>query len=407
MDNETPTPPISKRLAMATISGVTTVQVIATMAVLIPASVAPEIARTLDLPVSMIGFQISLVYVGATLMSLAAGLVQRKLGAVRANQIAAFLVMSSLLLIALPHVATLVVGSLGLGVAYGLTNPAASHLMMKIASPDNRNLIFSIKQTGQPMGGVVAGLLAPPIAVAFGWQWSLVAGAVVAAVVMLGIQPLRAYLDGDRDPTTKFRGAVFRDLGLVMRLRELRLLAFAALTLSAVQLALMTFAVTMLVEDVHLDLVTAGVGLAVIQVAGVVGRLGWGFVADRFGSAHKTLITTQILSIIAALATTTLAEGMPLAGVFAILFLFGASAVGWNGVFMAEVARLAPEGRIGSATGGVLVPVFIGVMIGPVLFTGIHQVLDQYTLSFAAVAVLTGLGIIPMMLIRRGGGKKS
>ncbi len=406
MDNETPTPLISKRLALATISGVTAVQVIATMAVLIPASVAPEIARTLDLPVSMIGFQISLVYVGATLMSLAAGLVQRRLGAVRANQVAAFMVMASLLVIALPHAATLAAGSLGLGIAYGLTNPAASHLMMKIASPDNRNLVFSIKQTGQPMGGVVAGLLAPPIAVAFGWQWSLVAGAGLAVVVMLVIQPLRAYLDGDRDPATKFRGAVFRDLGLVMRLRELRLLALAALTLSAVQLALMTFAVTMLVEDVHLDLVTAGIGLAVIQIAGVVGRIGWGAVADRFGNAHKTLITTQILSIFAALATATLAEGMPLAGVFAILFLFGASAVGWNGVFMAEVARLAPQGRIGSATGGVLVPVFIGVMIGPVLFTGIHQVLDQYTLSFAAIAVLTGLGIIPMMLIRMGGGKR-
>ncbi len=144
MDNETPTPLISKRLALATISGVTAVQVIATMAVLIPASVAPEIARTLDLPVSMIGFQISLVYVGATLMSLAAGLVQRRLGAVRANQVAAFMVMASLLVIALPHAATLAAGSLGLGIAYGLTNPAASHLMMKIASPDNRNLDFSI-----------------------------------------------------------------------------------------------------------------------------------------------------------------------------------------------------------------------------------------------------------------------
>ncbi|MEX0693650.1 MAG: MFS transporter, partial [Rhodospirillales bacterium] len=248
--NDDSAPVISKQLAMATICGVTTMQVIATMGVLIPAAVAPEIARTLDLPVSMIGFQISLVYVGATTMSLAAGLVQRRLGAVRANQIAGFLVAASLLVIALPHVATLVLGSLGLGVAYGLTNPSASHLMMKIASPENRNLIFSIKQTGQPMGGVVAGLLAPPIAVAFGWQWSLVCGACLAALVLLSIQPLRSRLDGDRDPETRFRGAVFRDVGLVFRLRELRLLAMAALTLSAVQMALVTFAVTMLVEDV-------------------------------------------------------------------------------------------------------------------------------------------------------------
>jgi MFS family permease len=401
MNTDDPAPEISKNLAFATLAGVTAVQVIATMAMLIPAAIAPEIARSLDLPVSMIGFQISLAYVGATLASLGAGLAQRRLGAVRANQAASFVIMVSLLIIAVPHVAALGVGTVGLGIAYGLTNPAAAHLMMKIAPGANRNLIFSIKQTGQPLGGVVAGLVAPPIAVAYGWQWSLLAGAALAFVVMLSIQPLRNRLDGDRDPTTKFRGAVFRDLGLVLRTRNLRLLAFLGLCLAAVQLALMGFAVAMLADEIELDLVTAGVGLAVIQIAGVIGRIGWGALADRTQNARFTLIGTQVLSIIAALITAMLAPGMPIEVIFAVLFLFGLSAVGWNGVFMAEVARLAPQGQTGSATGGVLVPVFIGVMIGPVLFTGIHEVLGLYTVSFAAISVLTVIGILPMVVIGR------
>ena len=225
--------------------------------------------------------------------------------------------------------------------------------------------------------------------------------------MLLSIQPLRWRLDGDRDPDTRFRGAVFRDVGLVFRLRELRLLALAALTLSAVQMALVTFAVTMLVEDVRLDLVTAGIGLAVVQVAGVFGRLGWGVFADRCGNPQKTLIIAQVLSIIAALVTTILVPGMPLMLVFTILFMFGVSAVGWNGVFMAEVARLAPRDRIGSATGGVLVPVFIGVIIGPMLFTGIHQLIGQYTLSFFVAALITAIGIVPMLLINRKTDNKS
>jgi len=401
MDTNTPEPQITRNLAFATITGVTAVQVIATMAMLIPAAVAPEIARTLDLPVSMIGFQISLAYVGATLMSLAAGLVQRRLGAVRANQIAALIICVSLSVIALAHVAALAAGTIGIGIAYGLTNPAAAHLMMKIASGANRNLIFSIKQTGQPLGGVVAGLVAPPIAVAFGWQWSLLAGAGLAMAVMLTIQPLRGYLDGDRDPGTKFRGAVFRDVGLLIRNRNLRMLAFSGLSLAAVQLALMGFAVAMLADEIGLDLVTAGIGLAVIQVAGVIGRIGWGAVADRVRNARGTLIVSQLLSIAAALATAALAPGIPLEVIFAVLFVFGLSAVGWNGVFMAEVARMAPEGQIGSATGGTLVPVFIGVMIGPMLFTGIHEVIGLYTLSFAVIAVVTAIGILPLLVIGR------
>ncbi len=400
MNASDPQSPPSKNLALATIGGVTAVQVVATMGILIPAAIAPELARTLDLPVSMIGFQVSLAYVGATLMSLCGGLVQRKLGAVRANQIAATAIGLSLLIIAIPHVVALFVGSLGLGIAYGMTNPAASHLMMKIASPTNRNLIFSVKQTGQPLGGVVAGLMAPPIAIAFGWQWSLMAGAFLALSTVLLIQPLRAKLDGDRDPTTKFRGAVFKDVSLVLRIRELRLLALAALTFSGVQLALMTFAVTMLVEDVKFDLVLAGVGLAVIQIAGVVGRLGWGVIADRNGDGRKTLLFAQSLSVVAAVATAFLSDSMPLVAVFGILFLFGMSAVGWNGVFMAEIGRLAPEGKIGSATGGVLVPTFIGVMMGPLVFSAIHEVTATYTMSFAVLALVTMTGMVPILMMR-------
>lgn len=401
MNKEPATPEITSKLAFFTITGVTAVQVIATMAMLIPAAIAPEIARALDLPVSMIGFQISLAYVGATLMSLAAGLVQRRLGAVRANQVAAFVIVVSLSLIAVPHAAALGTGTVGLGIAYGLTNPAAAHLMMKIATGANRNLIFSIKQTGQPLGGVIAGLLAPPIAVAFGWQWALLAGAGLAFFVMLAIQPLRGPMDGDRDPATKFRGAVFRDVGLLLSMKNLRYLALVGLCLAAVQLALMGFAVAMLTEEIGLTLVAAGVGLAVIQVAGVIGRIGWGAVADKIGSARRAMIATQLISIAAAVATAMLAPGMPTAVIFGVLFLFGVSAVGWNGVFMAEVARLAPEGRIGSATGGVLVPVFIGVMIGPMLLTGVHELLGSYTLSLLVISGLTAISILPTMVIGR------
>ena len=135
---------------------------------------------------------------------------------------------------------------------------------------------------------------------------------MIAFSVMLAIQPLRARLDTDRDPNTKFRGAVFKDLGVVWRNRGLRLLSMAALTLSGVQLALMTFAVTMLVEDVHLDLVTAGTGLAVLQVAGVVGRLAWGIVADKVGNGIMTLIVSQLLSAAAAWATAALVPDTPI-----------------------------------------------------------------------------------------------
>jgi predicted MFS family arabinose efflux permease len=388
---------VPPRLRVFAIAGVTSVQVMATMAVVIPASIAPEITREFGFPSSYVGYQVSLAYVGAILMSLAAGLVVRRFGAIRTNQIAALVLFVSMMTFAIPHLVPMVIGSLGFGIAYGITNPAASHVMMKIASPTNRNLIFSIKQTGQPLGGVLAGLMAPPIAVAFGWQWSLVAGALLALITMILIQPLRAPLDSDRDPTTRFRGAVFKDVRYMLGYPRLRLLAFAALSFSAVQIALMAYAVTMLVEDLAYTLVAAGAGLAALQVAGVIGRLGWGVAADRSGNGGMTLVVVAVISIIAALVTATLTASSPTWLVLGTIVVFGFTAVGWNGVFMAEIARLAPDGMIGSATGGVLVAVFFGVMIGPLIFNGILNVYESYTVSFAVMSVVSGIGILAIL----------
>ncbi len=391
--SETAAADIPKPLAVAVVAGVTSIQVIATMAMILPPSIAPKLAAALGIPVELIGLQVSVAYCGAMAMSVVAGVVQRRFGAVRTNQMAAALVVLSLLLLTVPTLPAFAAGSLGVGLAYGMINPAASHLMMKVASPANRNLIFSLKQTGQPLGGVVAGLMGPPLAVAFGWQWSLVAGAVIAAIAGLAIQPLRRRFDTDREPHSRFRGALLADIQIVWRNRGLRLLGFAAFCFAAVQLALVTYAVTMLVEEISLDLVTAGAILAGVQIAGVCGRLVWGAVADRLRNGLRTILIVQALSLVAAVLTALMGPDDPMWRINLILLLFGFTAIGWNGVFMAEIARLAPAGRIGSATGGVLVVTFLGVMFGPVIFTAAHDAVGAYTSSYGVTTLLIVAGM--------------
>ena len=63
---------------------------------------------------------------------------------------------------------------------------------------------------------------------------------------------------------------------------------------------------------------------------------------------------------------------------------FGATAVGWNGVFLAEVAREAPAGRAGEATGGTLFFTYFGILVGPPLFA----LMVENGVSYAAAYVL-------------------
>ena len=66
---------------------------------------------------------------------------------------------------------------------------------------------------------------------------------------------------------------------------------------------------------------------------------------------------------------------------------FGATAIGWNGVYLAEVARQAPRGRAGEATGGTLFFTFSGVLVGPPIFAFLVEGGVSYSVAFLLVAV--------------------
>ena len=74
-----------------------------------------------------------------------------------------------------------------------------------------------------------------------------------------------------------------------------------------------------------------------------------------------------------------------------VCFCLGGSAIGWNGVYLAHVARIAPEGKAGVATGGTLFFTFAGAIFLPLIFGVIHNSFEQYFESFYATAALCGV----------------
>jgi predicted MFS family arabinose efflux permease len=370
----------------------TTVQALATMCTLVPATIAPELARAFGVPASLIGVQVSLIYLGALVMSMIGGQLVRRLGAARTSQMALMLAGSGLALSATASMSGFAIGSVLVGFGYGLTNPAASHLLMQVAKPKNRNIIFSLKQTGVPLGAVMAGLTMPSLTLAFGWQGAFLIAAAVTLGFMIAIQPLRRGWDRDRDPTVTLRQNPASDLRMVWGVPGLRWLSMASFCFSAVQISLSAFAVTMLVQDLRFGLVEAGIVLSVLQVAGATGRLAWGGVADWLGNGNWVLMGVGLIATAAGVMTMFLEPGAAVGIVYAVLMLFGLSAIGWNGVFLAEVARLAPEGKTGSATAGALVPTYAGVLLGPMSFAALHGLTGQYTVSFGIFAAISLAG---------------
>ncbi len=380
----------------------TLVQALASMAILTVPAVAPSVAASLGVPAAAVGFQISLLYLAATVASLFGGTLIRRYGACRTSQLCMAATALGCAIAAVPTVPTLALGSLIMGAAYGLPNPAASHLLVRHTPPAHRNLVFSIKQTGVPLGGVAAGLLAPPVTAAFGWQAALILVAVAAAAAVLVEQPMRARLDDDRDPGAPLLRLPLEGLAAVVRQAPLRRLSLAAFCFSGVQLCVMGFLVVLLVEELGVDIITAGVVLAAVQAAGVAGRMLWGLVADRAGDGLLVLAGLGLVMTGTAAAVTVLPAGAPLALVAAIALLLGLTAIGWNGVFLAEVARLSPPGAISSVTGSAMMVTFLGVMVAPTAFALLHDQLGSYRSGYGLLALLGFAGMLLTIAARRG-----
>lgn len=381
------------------------VQALATFTTLSLAAIAPDVASGLSVSPELVGFQVSLIYFGGAVMSTVAGFQLRRWGPVRVSQASLMFCAVGAGLAVIPSLAAVAAGSIVIGFGYGMTNPAASELLLRIMPAGRRNLIFSIKQTGVPIGGVLAGLTAPPISQSFGWQWAPAVAAISCFMLALLIQPLRTAWDADRDPTARFKERPFDALSIVWRSPPLRWLSVSGFFYAAVQLSLATFVVTLLVTDAGFGLIEAGAVLALVQAAGVVGRVAWGWIADRLGHGLVVLLIIGGASVTGALLVMAVSETWSTFAILVLFTLFGINALGWTGVFQVEAARYAPQGKLGTVIGGVTAPTYGGVIVGPAVFSLAFVAIGSYTTTFALVALFAVLGMLSVALASRAAAR--
>lgn len=364
------------------------IQAIVAMALLTLPSMAPRVAQALAISPTYIGLYIALAYVGAMAASLAAGAAVVRYGAIRVSQACLLLCAAGLALCAVPSLTAMAAGALLVGIGYGPITPASSHLLSRTTPAHRMSLVFSIKQTGVPVGGALAGAIVPSLQLFAGWQQALLAVAAANIVCAIVSQPLRAQFDADRDRSRRLAAGHFaQPVRLVLDHPALRTLASCSFVFSIAQLSLTTYLVTYLTDSLAYGLVAAGALLSISQVGAVLGRVAWGYASDRWFGARRMLAMLAALMAVSTLATALLPAHSPAMLVMAVLFVFGASAVGWNGVYLAEVARQAPAGMAGVATGGTLAITFFGIVLGPPLFGAVSGLFGSYRAGFTALAV--------------------
>ncbi len=379
-------------------------QAIVSTAIIAPAVIAPAAASDLGVAPQSVGLFVALSYTFAMASGLTVSGLVTRFGPLRTCQIAVLLGAAGLALGA-PGSIALVFGAAALiGYGYGMVTPTSSHILIQSAPREQLAFIFSVKQTGVPIGGALAGVLIPPLVLALGWHPTLLvlaAGCALAAILM---QPARARFDRRREPARKSSfSEMVAPVKLVAATPALRVLAALSLVYAQVQLAFMTYFVLFLNLELGLTLVAAGLIYAVAHLASIVGRIAWGIVADRRFAPRIVLSVLGLASGLCGLVTAVAAPGWPTAALGALGALYGATAVGWNGVYLAQVARSAPDGQVGAATGGTQFFTFAGALSGPPLFAALVWLTDGFRAGFVLFAVLPFLVGVWLLLAARPG----
>jgi MFS family permease len=385
-----------------TLAATTAIQVMAALAALSVPAVAPAVAASIGQPASMIGTYVSLVYLGSAVAALASGLLVPAFGALRLSQLSLALCALALVLGSNATAVALAISAVVLGLGYGPVTPASSHLLARSVDPDRIALTFSVKQTGVPAGVALAGILVPALTVWLGWRVAVAAVAGLALICAAAVQPLRASLDHDRDPRVRFTAsALLSGARLVGTSRSLRSMAALSFVFSGLQNCTSSFIVAYLVEALGYGWIAAGIALTVSNLAGVAGRIAWGVVSDRLLAARRTLQAMGLLMAIACTLAALFTPSWPALAVYATCALLGATAIGWNGVFLSEVARRAPPGQAGAATGGSLFVTFVGSVVWPPAFGLLQRVSGSYGLCFAAAGGVCVAAVLLATLVWR------
>jgi len=343
---------------------------------------APKLQSSFNLSRAGVGLLTSLMFLGAALGSGPAGKLtdRRHPARVLGFSMAAFAGAVALLALAQTLGVLLLAVALA-GLAYGGVNPPTN---VVVAGRMARRVGFflGLKQSGVPLGGLLAGIVLPPVALAYGWRVSVGLAAVVCASAAIGVILIR-----------NARGMVLADSGQGKEVSRRRIAALGTFgfVMAGSQWAFLTYLVLFLTEQLHFGLALAGLALALAQGLGMCARLAWGWLSDVSGRRLEVLLVMAAIQV-AALEFLALvpvgAAAWPLVG------LAGLSVIGWNGAFYGFVAETAGPGRIGRVTGRALVLIFAGSVVFPPLLGALVDAVNSWRPLWALCGALVAVAAI-------------
>ena len=363
----------------------------------LPAVLAPMIIAEQGFDPSLVGVYFGLTSVFALIAQMGCGSFIMRYGPLRMSQVALLMLSFGMLCMTGGwKIAFLLSAMIGGGGA-AISTPTSSQLLGKISPPKLAPLMFSIRQTGVPMGLLLGGAFGPTVAESLGWRGAVWSSAAACVAFVFLLQPLRAIFDVDRQAGRTFKLSDFPEtIRAVLRGRALRTLSSASFAFNGMQQVMTSYFVIYL-TSLGYPLVSAGYIFSSAVAIAIPGRILWGWLGSFYVSPRIVLAGLALGIAASAIAVGCFNSGWSLAGIGIAAGVMSASAMSWHGILLSETARLAPSNAVGPVSAGVLSCGQCGALIGPLVYAALLSLTGSYGIGFVVCAIpslLVGIGLL-------------
>jgi predicted MFS family arabinose efflux permease len=287
------------------------------------------------------------------------------------------------------------------GLGYGSGQTAGTKAVAAAFGSVGRAMAMGIRQSGLPLGGIVAALLLPPLLGMYGWQ-----AAIAGAAGACAIPGVLCWVGLREDAAGRPEAPPRQGPGTIMdRVREIagnggvRRTTEAAMLLVLVQFCYQGYLALYLVDHFGWSNRAAALLLAAVHLGGVVGRVAWGACSDRGygGRRVPALAWCTGAGVLFPFVLIVLGHTAPPAEIALVAFIGGTLLLGWNGLYTTLITESAGPGLGATAMGVSMTLLYLTTMVAPPLF----GVLVDHTSYAVGWASLVGVMVVALAVTYR------
>ncbi len=303
-----------------------------------------------------------------------------------------------------------------LGICNSVAGPTGSKMVGTWVAPHERSLHLSIKQAGIPAASTLAGFILPVLCAATDWRTTY--KFVAAFVLVIAILGAILYKDSSVLIAEQAAGKAkpsFKDNAPLIFHKSFILMSIGCLLLMGAQFAvssnLSNYAAGVLGaagggtdEAKAAAKIVAGRIYSYSTFAGIIGRLVWGWLADKFGE-KKMLILNNIIAAILLVILAVAGQNASLGLLTMFMVLYGFTAFAWSGIQLGMAANMTPPRAIATAISVTLSFAFAGMLLFPPIFGAIVDA-SGFKAAWIFLAVFTIIGCAIVAPAKEGRDQK-